>query len=217
MPRKRRNHSPAFKAEVALEAARVERTTAEIAREYGVHANQVSAWKRQLLDGAVGVFESPADSRLDGEAAIKELHAKIGELTVERGMRLNRKRVRRLMLKMGISAIYPTPHTTKAGRGPGHKVFPYPLAGLDISAANAAWAADITYIPKARGFCYLVAIMDVASRRILAWRLSNTIDARFCIEALEEALVRFGTPVIFNTDQGAQFPTPSPACCRRLG
>ncbi len=118
----------------------------------------------------------------------------------ERGVRLNRKRVRRLMLKMGISAIYLKPRTTKAGRGPGHKVFPYLLSGLDISAANAAWAADITYIPKARGCCYLVALVDVASRRILAWRLSNTIDARFCIEALEEALVRFGTPVIFNTD-----------------
>jgi len=84
MSRKRRNHSPAFKAKVALEAAREERTTAEIAREFGVHANQVTAWKRQLLDGAVGVFESPADQRHDGEAVIKDLHAKIGELTVER-------------------------------------------------------------------------------------------------------------------------------------
>lgn len=84
MSRKRRNHSPAFKAKVALEAAREERTTAEIAGEYGVHANQVSAWKRQLLDGAVGVFESPVDARVDGEAVIKDLHAKIGELTVER-------------------------------------------------------------------------------------------------------------------------------------
>lgn len=84
MSRVRLNHGPAFKARVALEAAREERTTAEIAREYGVHANQVSAWKRQLLNGAVGVFEDPADTRLDGEAVIKELHAKIGELTVER-------------------------------------------------------------------------------------------------------------------------------------
>lgn len=84
MVRKRRNHSPAFKARVALEAAREERTTAEIAREYGLHANQVTAWKRQLLDGAVGVFESPVDARLDGEALVKDLHAKIGELTVER-------------------------------------------------------------------------------------------------------------------------------------
>lgn len=121
------------------------------------------------------------------------------------GRRVSRKRVRRLMLKMGISAIYPKPRTTKAGRGPGHKVFPYLLRGVDISAANAVWAADITYIPMARGFCYLVAIMDVHSRRILAWRLSNTLDSRFCVEALEEALVHFGRPTIFNTDQGAQF------------
>jgi len=84
MSSKRRNHSPSFKAKVALEAAREERTTAEIARDYGVHANQVSAWKRQLLDGATSVFESPADKRFDGEAVIKDLHAKIGELTVER-------------------------------------------------------------------------------------------------------------------------------------
>lgn len=84
MSRKRRNHSPAFKAKVALEAAREERTTAEIAREYGVHANQVTAWKRQLLDGAVGVFEKPADQRHDGEAVIKDLHATTSELTVER-------------------------------------------------------------------------------------------------------------------------------------
>ena len=84
MSKKRRNHSPSFKAKVALEAAREERTTAEIARENGVHANQVTAWKRQLLDGATGVFENPADRRHDGEAVIKDLHAKIGELTVER-------------------------------------------------------------------------------------------------------------------------------------
>lgn len=126
---------------------------------------------------------------------LRELH----EQTV------NRKRVRRLMLRMGISAIYPRPKTTKIGRGAGHKVFPYLLNGLDIAAANDVWSADITYIPMARGFCYLVAIMDVASRRILAWRLSNTMDARFCVEALEEALTRYGTPSIFNTDQGAQF------------
>jgi putative transposase len=128
-----------------------------------------------------------------------------GDLRHDHGSRVNRKRVRRLMQLMGISAIYPKPKTTKAGRGPGHKVFPYLLNGLKIAAANAVWCADISYIPMARGFCYLVAIMDVASRRILAWRLSNTLDARFCVAALEEALVRYGAPTIFNTDQGAQF------------
>lgn len=124
------------------------------------------------------------------------------DLQHDHGLRVNRKRVRRLMLKIGSQAIYPRPRTTKLGRGPGHKVFPYLLSGLDISAANDVWCADITYIPMARGFCYLVAIMDVASRRILAWRLSNTMDARFCVAALEEALVRYGAPTIFNTDQG---------------
>lgn len=127
------------------------------------------------------------------------------ELRELHGLRVNRKRVRRLLLQMGISAIYPKPRTTKAGRGPGHKVFPYLLNGVAISAANDVWAADITYIPMARGFAYLAAIMDVANRRILAWRLSNTMDSRFCVEALQEAMQRFGTPTIFNTDQGAQF------------
>lgn len=120
------------------------------------------------------------------------------------GLRVNRKRVRRLMPKMGISTIYPKSKTSKRGQGPGHKVFPYLLNGVAITAANDVWAADITYIPMARGFAYLVAIMDVCNRRILAWRLSNTMDSRFCVEALQEAMQRFGAPTIFNTDQGAQ-------------
>ncbi|MDT8434759.1 MAG: IS3 family transposase, partial [Anaerosomatales bacterium] len=88
---------------------------------------------------------------------------------------------------------------------PGHKVYPYLLRGLEIREAGHVWASDITYLPMARGFCYLVAIMDWASRRVLAWRLSNTLDASFCIDALEEALDRYGPPEIFNTDQGSQF------------
>ena len=91
---------------------------------------------------------------------------------------------------------------------PDHKVYPYLLRGLEITRANQVWAADITYIPMAKGFCYLVAIMDWTSRRVLAWRLSNTLDTSFCTEALEEALGKFGTPEIFNTDQGSQF-TPN--------
>lgn len=127
------------------------------------------------------------------------------DLQRDHGLRVNRKRVRRLMQLMGISAIYPKPKTSRAGRGPGRKVFPYLLTGVNITVTNDVWAADISYIPMARGFAYLVAIMDVRSRRILAWRLSNTLDARFCVAALEEALVRYGAPTIFNTDQGAQF------------
>jgi putative transposase len=119
------------------------------------------------------------------------------------GVRINRKRVRRLMRKMGIAALGPKPRTTKPA--PGHKVFPYLLRNLAIERPNQAWAADITYVPIGRGFLYLIAIMDWASRAVLAWRLSNTMDVSFCVSALEEALARFGRPEIFNTDQGSQF------------
>ena len=115
---------------------------------------------------------------------------------------VNRKRVRRLMRLMGLKAIYRRPRTSKPGKG--HKIYPYLLHGLKITRPNQAWAADITYIPMARGFLYLVAIIDWYSRYVLSWRLSNTLDAGFCIEALEEALKK-GRPDIFNTDQGAQF------------
>ena len=119
------------------------------------------------------------------------------------GRGVNRKRVRRLMRVMGIEALVPRPGTSKAA--PGHKIYPYLLRGLSITEANHVWASDITYIPMANGFLYLVAIIDWASRAVLAWRLSNTMDTRFCIDALEEALERHGKPRIFNTDQGAQF------------
>ena len=117
--------------------------------------------------------------------------------------RVNRKRVRRLMRRMGIAALGPRPRTTKPV--PGHKIFPYLLRGLTIDRPNQVWAADITYVPIGRGFLYLVAIMDWASRAVLAWRLSNTMDVSFCVSALGEALARFGKPEIFNTDQGSQF------------
>jgi len=119
------------------------------------------------------------------------------------GHAVNRKRVQRLMRSIGIAALGPKPRTTKPA--PGHKIFPYLLRGLAIERPNQVWCADITYIPIGRGFLYLVAIMDWASRAVLAWRLSNTMDVSFCRDALEEALVRFGTPEIFNTDQGSQF------------
>jgi putative transposase len=119
------------------------------------------------------------------------------------GHAINRKRVRRLMQAMGIAALGPKPRTTKPA--PGHKVFPYLLRGLSIDRPNQVWCADITYIPIGRGFLYLVAIMDWCSRTVLAWQLSNTMDASFCVTALEQALARFGKPEIFNTDQGSQF------------
>ena len=119
------------------------------------------------------------------------------------GREVNRKRVQRLMRLMGIEALVPRPGTSKAA--PGHKIYPYLLRGLKIVEPNHVWAADVTYIPMACGFLYLVAIIDWASRAVLSWRLSNTNDASFCAAALEEALLRFGKPRIFNTDQGSAF------------
>jgi len=116
------------------------------------------------------------------------------------GHRVNVKRVRRLMRLM---PIYRKPRTSIPA--PGHRLYPYLLRGLRIEQPNQVWCADLTYIPLARGFLYLVAIMDWSSRKVMAWRLSNTMDVAFCIEALEEALVRHGPPEIFNTDQGSQF------------
>jgi putative transposase len=119
------------------------------------------------------------------------------------GHAINRKRVQRLMRRMGIAALGPKPRTTKPA--PAHKIFPYLLRNMVIDRPNQVWAADITFIPIGRGFLYLVAVIDWASRAVLSWRLSNTMDTSFCLAALEEALARFGRPEIFNTDQGSQF------------
>ncbi len=119
------------------------------------------------------------------------------------GLTVNRKRVRRLMRLMGIQAIYRRQNTSR--RHPLHAVFPYLLRGLAIDRPNQVWAADITYIPMARGFVYLFSVMDWYSRKVLAWRVSNTLSADFCVEAVQEAIDRFGKPQIFNTDQGSQF------------
>lgn len=119
------------------------------------------------------------------------------------GYTVGRKRIRRLMRKMGLQAVYQRPRTSEPH--PQHRVYPYLLRGLVIDRPNQVWCADITYIPLRRGFLYLVAIMDWYSRKVLSWRLSNTLDSVFCVEALEEALERFGPPEIMNTDQGSQF------------
>lgn len=116
---------------------------------------------------------------------------------------VGRKRVRRLMRKMGLAPIYQKPRTSAPH--PQHKIYPYLLRGLEIREPGKVWCADITYIPMRRGFLYLVAVMDWASRNVLSWRLANTLDAEFCVAALEEALTRYGKPEIFNTDQGSQF------------
>jgi putative transposase len=122
------------------------------------------------------------------------------------GYTVGRKRVRRLMARMGLAPIYQQPRTTVPH--PEHRVYPYLLRDLVIERPNQVWCADLTYIPMRRGFLYLVAVMDWATRKVLSWRVSNTMDVEFCLEALEEALARFGKPEIFNTDQGSQFTSP---------
>ncbi|MBL9058416.1 MAG: IS3 family transposase [Mangrovicoccus sp.] len=283
--RPRRNHSPAFKAKVALAAIRGEKTLAELAEQFDVHPNQITQWRSQLLEGASGVFGAVAPVDAAPAVDVKSLHAKIGELTLENGFFVRRARqggsvaerktmidrdhglsisrqaktlgisrgsvyyaprptpeadlalmrridelhleypfagsrmlkdllraeghtvgrlhVSTLMKKMAIEALYRRPNTSKPA--PGHKVYPYLLRNLVISRPNQVWAMDITYIPMARGFVYLAAVVDWFSRKVLAWRLSITLSADFCVEALEEALARHGRPEIFNSDQGSQF------------
>ena len=125
------------------------------------------------------------------------------DLLNQEGTPIGRRHVATLMKRMGIEALYRKPNTSKPA--PGHKVYPYLLRGMTIDRPNQVWAMDITYIPMARGFVYLAAVVDWCSRRVLAWRVSITLEAAFCIEALEEALARHGRPEIFNTDQGSQF------------
>ena len=165
-----------------------------------------------------GVYRSKpaaAASDLAVMRRIDELHLELPfygsrrmtfELNKE-GRGINRKRVQRLMRLMGIEALVPRPGTSKAA--PGNKIYPYLLRGLAIVEPNRVWSADITYVPMAHGFLYLVAIIDWASRAVLAWRVSNTMDTSFCLAALDEALALYGKPKIFNTDQGAQFTSPA--------
>ena len=161
-----------------------------------------------------GIYYEPgevSDEDLELMRQIDELHLaqpQFGSRSVttmfrRKGLSINRKHIQRLMRQMGIEGLAPGPSTSRPRRE--HKIYPYLLRGLTVDKANQVWASDITYIPMARGFLYLVAIIDWYSRRVLTWRLSNTLDAHFCVEALKEALHRFGVPEIFNTDQGAQF------------
>ena len=125
------------------------------------------------------------------------------DLLRQAGQAIGRRQVATLMRRMGLEALYRKPHLSQ--RHPAHTVYPYLLRHLEISRPNHVWAADITYIPMARGFVYLFAVLDWASRRVLAWRLSNTLTTDFCLDAVQEAIIRHGTPTIFNTDQGCQF------------
>ncbi|MDZ7904400.1 MAG: IS3 family transposase [Cypionkella sp.] len=284
---KRRNHDAAFKARVALEALKGERTVSELAAAYEVHPTMIHQWKKALLEGAAGIFERGGQASANAEIAeetVRALHAKIGELavandflsrklkpwigkrrgmierahpnlsvgaqcqllsisrssfyyapqgetalnlelmrTVDRqfldtpfygvrqmtwhlqneGYAVNEKRIRRLMRLMRLMPIYQKPNTSKPAKG--HKTYPYLLAGLRIDRPNQVWCADITYIPMRKGFLYLVAIMDWFTRKVLAWRISNTLEAEYCVDALNEAIHKFGRPEIMNTDQGSQF------------
>lgn len=148
---------------------------------------------------------------LDLMRRIDELHLEMpyagarmmSRLLKREGKPVGRKRVKTLMRRMGIEALYRKPNTSKPH--PEHKIYPYLLRNLEVARPNHAWAADITYIPMKRGFVYLFAVLDWASRRVLSWRLSNTMTTDFCLEAVQEAIDRYGKPEIFNTDQGSQF------------
>jgi len=154
---------------------------------------------------------SPADLQL--MRRIDELHLahpflgarRLARMLQREGVEVGRRHVGRLMRLMGIEAIYRRKRTSIPGKG--HKVYPYLLGGVAIERPNQVWATDITYVPMAHGFAYLVAIVDLFSRKVLAFRVSNALATEFCVEALQEALTRYGTPEIFNTDQGSQFTT----------
>jgi len=168
-----------------------------------------------LLDLPRSTFYHVADPVSDADLAIMKLidrchlqrpfygSRRIRGWLADEGHQVNRKRVQRLMRTMGIAALYPKRNLSLANQA--HKVYPYLLRNLTIDRPNQVWATDITYIPMARGFVYLVAVMDWYSRKVLSWRVSNTLDTRFCVEALEDAIETYGCPEIFNTDQGSQF------------
>ena len=178
------------------------------------HALPVTRQCKLLNLNRSSVYYQPtgnSDEDLRLMRRIDEMHLKrpfygsrrVRDWLQDEGFAVNRKRVQRLMRQMGITALYPKANTSRPGKG--HKIYPYLLKGLAIDRPNQVWASDICYVPMARGFVYVVAIMDWYSRKVLAWRVANTMDADFCVEALEEALCRYGAPEIFNTDQGAQF------------
>jgi putative transposase len=178
------------------------------------HALSVTRQAKLLGLSRAAVYYTPApldDTELALMRRLDELHLELPfagsrmlrDLLQGEGVAIGREHVRTLMRRIGITAVYQRPKTTQRHRA--HPVFPYLLRTLTVTRPNHVWAADITYIPMARGFVYLVVVMDWASRKVLSWRLSSTLTTDFCVAALEEALDRFGGPEIFNTDQGSQF------------
>ena len=155
---------------------------------------------RPVSAGDLGVMRRLDQLHLDYPFAGSRM---LRDLLCREGIKIGRRRVATMMKRMGIEAIYRRPNTSKPA--PGHKIYPYLLRGLRVERPNQVWAMDITYIPMARGFVYLAAVVDWFSRRVLAWRLSITMEVEFCVGAVEEALAKYGAPEIFNSDQGSQF------------
>jgi len=168
------------------------------ARELGISRGSVYYLPRPVSASDLAIMRRIDELHMDFPFAGSRM---LRDLLGAEGVKVGRLHVATLMKKMGVAAIYRRPNTSKPE--PGHKIYPYLLRKLAVTRPNQVWATDITYVPMARGFVYLVAIVDWFSRRVLAWRLSITLTTDFCIEALEEALARFGKPDIFNTDQGS--------------
>jgi putative transposase len=170
------------------------------ARELGISRGSVYYMPRPTSAADLAIMRRIDALHMDFPFAGSQM---LRDLLAAEGIEVGRLHVSTLMKKMAIEAIYRRPNTSKPA--PGHKIYPYLLRKLAVTRPNHVWATDITYIPMARGFVYLIAIVDWFSRRVLSWRLSITLETDFCIEALEEVLTRFGAPEIFNTDQGSQF------------
>jgi len=286
MPRKRRSFTASFKAKVALEALKNQKTISEIAQKHKLHPTQINLWKKQLLEGADEIFEDGRAKKSappEDQPRTEDLYEQIGRLKVQlewikkkwpktlrdarrridydneslsireqcrllgihrsslyyqphpetpenlglmklidqehlrrpsrgsrqmvdflegKGYRVNRKRIQRSMRKMGIESVAPKKRTTLSSSS--NPKYPYLLRGLEIVRPNQVWYSDITYIPMKNGFMYLVAVMDWYSRNVLSWRVSNSMDVDFCMDALRDSLSE-KTPEIFNTDQGSQF------------
>ena len=179
------------------------------ARELGISRGSVYYLPRAVSAADLAIMRRIDELHLEFPFAGSRM---LRDLLRQESIEIGRLHVSTLMKKMAIEAIYRRPNTSKPA--PGHKIYPYLLRKLAIVRPNQVWATDISYIPMAKGFVYLVVIVDWFSRKVLTWRVSITMAADFCVEAMEEALTRFGKPEIFNADQAASLPAwPSPACC----
>src|SRR5207247_339711 len=183
MKRPRRNHSATFKAKVALAAIKGDKTMVELSEQFKVHPNQIGQWRAELLERAAEVFATAAEKR---EAGARMLRDRVRH----EGWSVGRKHVATLMRRRGVEALYRKANTSR--RHAAHPVYPYLLRGWTIDTPNQVWAMDTTYIPMRRGFVYLTVVLDWAIRRMLAWRLSNSLGADVAVAALEEALTKYG-------------------------